>query len=276
MPCVIRKLTANGLVDVTYSASSLADAVQYESNNGVYTVANTVNTYGVIKLTAHLDRLHDSAERENIAFDLPHHTLRSALREVIDIANFGDVRFRITVTQDAPDEPILSVEPFSGYPDTIYTDGVRVITAPNAARRNPAAKDTGWMHSRAQLIANKPDDAHEVILLDAEGLLLEGTGSNFYAILRDTLYTALDGVLGGISRQIVFETAPAVIPLVRHPVHQSDIPNLQEAFITSSSRGIVPVIQIDDTRIGSGLPGNQTLAIREQYLNWVDENIELL
>ncbi|MEZ4667072.1 MAG: hypothetical protein R3E39_03985 [Anaerolineae bacterium] len=60
-PCTINVLTPDGLLPANYSADSLADAVQYEPHDGVYTTTNTFNTTQVLKLEAHLDRLEDSA-----------------------------------------------------------------------------------------------------------------------------------------------------------------------------------------------------------------------
>lgn len=274
MPVTIRRLTPTGLIAVPYDATSLAEAAHHEPADGVYTVATTHNTYDVLQLTAHLDRLHDSARREGIPLTLPHADLCAGLRQLIDLAGYGDVKFRITVPRAHPDEPILSAEPFGGYPATLYTDGVRARTAPNSARHNPAAKDTAWMRDREALRAGA--DAYEVILMDADGHLLEGTSSNFYAVLRDTLYTALDGVLAGTSRGVVFQVAPGVLPLVRRPVRLADLPHLQEAFITSSSRGVVPIIQIDDTRLGNGTPGPYTRQLMAAYNAWVAAHLETL
>jgi branched-chain amino acid aminotransferase len=276
MPTEIRRLTPHGLEAVPYAADSLQAATQHESADGVYTITNTVNTFQVVKLTAHLERLKDSAERAGIPYVLDDAMLRGALRELIALAGYGDVRFRITIPRDTPDTPILSVEPFAGYPDSLYTQGVRVMTAANAARNNPAAKTNAWMLDRQALLANLPAGVYEVILTDAGGHLLEGTSSNFYAVMQDALYSALDGVLGGISRQIVFEVAPSVLPLIRRPLHVSQLEDLQEAFISSASRGIVPVVEIDGIALGDGSPGAFTTQLRAAYAEWVNAHLETL
>jgi hypothetical protein len=61
MPCLIRLLTPDGLKPVDYRAESLADAARYEPHDGVYTITNTYNTFQVLKLDGHLDRLENSA-----------------------------------------------------------------------------------------------------------------------------------------------------------------------------------------------------------------------
>ncbi|HRF95854.1 MAG TPA: aminotransferase class IV, partial [Aggregatilineales bacterium] len=147
------------------------------------------------------------------------------------------------------------------------------VTIPNSARQNPMVKSTQWMHERDGM---KKSDAYETLLLDENGAILEGTSSNFYAILEDTLHTAGDGVLGGIARSIIYDIAPAILPLNKMPIHITDLPRLQEAFITSSSRGIIPVVKIDDTVIGDGVVGETTQRLREAYLAWVDGHLEEL
>jgi branched-chain amino acid aminotransferase len=274
MPALIKLLTPTGLQPVTYTADSLADAARYEPHDGVYTITNTYNAFRVLKFDAHLDRLEDSARREGIPLALDRPKLRGALRSMIAEAEYGDVRFRITVPREQPNQLILSIEPFQPQPPEVYQNGVRCITLSDAARHNPAAKTTAWMHDREGV--RLPEGIYTGILLDPSGYLLEGVSSNFYALLNGELRTAGGGVLPGIAQQIVFAIAPEVLPLRKEAVHQDDIPRLSEAFITSSSRGIVPVVEIDGVQIGDSKPGATTRTLRERYQAWVEAHLEEL
>jgi branched-chain amino acid aminotransferase len=272
MPAFIKILTPTGLQDAPYTAESLADAVKFEPSDGVYTVTNTYDTFQVLKLDDHLNRLEDSARRENIPLNLDRPALRNALREMIAQAWLNNVRFRVTVPRDQPDHLILTVEPFAPPLPEAYVDGVRCITLSDSARHNPAAKTTGWMHSREQMAL--PEGIYTGLLLDSEGRILEGVSSNFYAILDGELRTAGEGVLFGIAQQIVFTIAPDVLSLRKEAVHKGDILRLSEAFITSSSRGIVPVVEIDGITIGDGKPGPYTRQLDEHYQTWVKNHLE--
>lgn len=277
MPCLVNVLMPDGtLTGVSYAGDSLTETAQYEPHDGVYTITNTYQTYKVLKLKAHLDRLEDSAKRANIPLQLQRPALRAALRQMIASAGWGDVRFRITVGADQPDKLILSIEPFKPISQDLLTQGVRCITAPNSARHNPEAKTTDWMHQRTVLQNAMPSGIYDTFLLDANGYLLEGLASNFYAIREGTLHTAEDGVLKGISRQVVLEVALPLLPISLTPVHVDDIPRLQEAFLSSSSRGIVPIVEIDGTPIGTGAVGERTKALRHAYDTWVQANLEEL
>ena len=273
-PCLIKLLSPEGLKAVSYQAESLADAARYEPGDGVYTITNSYHTTQVLKLDAHLNRLEDSAQRVGIRLQLDRQTLRRALRDMIREAGFGDVRFRITVPRHQPDQLILSVEPFQPQPPEVYANGVRCVTVRDAVRQTPAAKTTGWVHEREQV--HLPPGIYTGLLVDGEGRILEGVSSNFYAILDGELRTAGEGILAGIAQQIVFEIAPDVVPVRKEAVRVGDIPRFAEAFITSSSRGIVPVIEIDGVAIGDEKPGRITQNLRERYLAWVDIHLEEL
>jgi branched-subunit amino acid aminotransferase/4-amino-4-deoxychorismate lyase len=105
--------------------------------------------------------------------------------------------------------------------------------------------------------------------------LLEGTTTNFYAILNRTLRTAGDNtVLSGIGRRVVLTVAPDIVPVQLKPVHVDEVPHLNESFLTSASRGIVPIVEIDGCRIGTGRPGPVTLRLREAYDAWAEAHLE--
>ena len=276
MPCYIRRLTPQGLEVVGYSAESLADATQYEPIDGIYTVTNTYNTFQVLKFDAHLNRLEDSASRADIPLQLDRHRLKQSLRQMIEDAGFGSVRFRISVARNEPDNLILLLEPFSPPSAELREQGVRCISVPHSARHHPEAKTTDWMHQRTALKDAMPEGIYDTFLLDDEGHILEGLGSNFYAIVDDELRTAGEGVLLGISQQIIFEIAPSILPIRRDAVHVDDLSNFQESFLTSSSRGIIPVIEIDGIPIGNGQRGEWTRQLQDAYQSWVDDNLETL
>lgn len=276
MPCQIRLLTPDGLKPVTYSAGSLADAAHFEPHDGVYTITNTYQTTKILKLDAHLDRLENSARLAGMPVTLDRPRLRAALRALIVEANYGDSRFRITAPKDQPGCFILSVEPFAPPAPDIYAHGVRCVTVPGSARSNPAAKTTDWMQDRETVEKSLPPGIYTGLLLGSTGDILEGISSNFYAILHGELRSAGKDALPGIAQQVVYAVAPDVLPVRRDAVNVVDIPRLEEAFITSASRGIIPVIAIDGIMIGGGKPGVKTRALRERYAAWVDTHLEEL
>ncbi|MEP7287581.1 MAG: aminotransferase class IV [Chloroflexota bacterium] len=272
----IALLTPQGLTEVSYTATSLAEAASKEPS-GVYTVARTFDHDKALLLDDHLDRLERSAQLEGIAVKLDRSALRAALRTLIGRSGYSgdtDSRFRLTIPHAQPDHVYLSLEPFHPVPAEIITNGARVVTA-HVARENPIAKTTAWMSARKATVESFPTGIYEGILVSPEGLLLEGTSSNFYAVVNGTLYTADDNrVLSGIARRLLLKVAAEILPITLTPIRETEIGSVEEALLTSAGRGVVPIIEIDGHRIGSGKPGHITQRLHEAYDSWASAHLE--
>lgn len=267
-------LTPDSLQDAPYSASSLADAVKFEPQ-GVYSVARTFKRVYTLMLNDHLDRMEESARLIEMPLTLDRPALRRALRTLIDRAGFAETRFRITVPREAPQTAIISLEPFVGIPIEVIQQGVRVITAP-VVRENPHAKVTSWMQQRASTLGQMPEGVYETLLVAPSGEILEGATSNFWAIVDGTLCTAEEGVLNGIVRRALLQIAPQMMPIKLQPVRKDALWAVEEAFLTSASRGVVPVVIIDGQIIADGKPGPNTMWLREAYDEWATAHLEEL
>lgn len=267
-------LTPTGTRPTPFVAASIADAAAQEPP-GVYTIARTFRRDHTLLLDDHLDRLEQSAALVGIAVRLDRAVLRQGLRYLIEQTDYADSRFRITIPQASPETIYLSVEPFKPVPPEIIASGARLMTVA-VQRANPAAKTTAWMAERKPVTENLPSGVYEGLLRAEDGTLLEGLSSNFYAVMDDTLRTAGAGVLAGIAQRIVFQVAPGVLPVQREPIGVRDLPFIDEAFITSAGRGVVPVIMIDGQVIASGTPGPYTLTIRERYEQYAEAHLEPL
>lgn len=128
----------------------------------------------------------------------------------------------------------------------------------------------------AEFVRNQvPPKANEVLLLDEQGRILEGSTSNFFAVKDGQIWTPADKVLYGITRSLVLKSAElASIPVRMSTISIDEIPNLQEAFLTSSSRSILPLRQIDETIIGDGSPGPVTRILTRRYWEEIESRLE--
>jgi branched-chain amino acid aminotransferase len=258
------------LIDAPYTAHSLEDLTGLEPA-GIYTTARTYDATKVVMLDAHLDRLEESATLESIPSQLDRASLRGALRDTLAAGGYENARFRITISRDNPNQILLAAEPLKAVPAEILTKGAEVATL-CITRPNPRSKSNAWMGLRKEATKSLPEHIYEGIVCNARGELLEGFSSNFYAIKDEKLWTAGDHVLFGITRKIILDVAHDLLPLHLHPVTIEDLPSMQEAFLTSSSRGVVPIVNIDGFVIGEGKPGPYTLEITRRYNSWVQEN----
>ena len=275
MPAMVKRLTKQSLARVEYSAGSLLDAAKREPRAGVYTVGKTFQRTKTLLFDEHWSRLENSARQQGFSFNGDPIRLRCALRQMILESDYGDVRFRISVAADAPDEALLSIEPFEPPNPHLIERGARCVTS-SEARRIPASKSSEWMHRRRALEAAQPTDIYETFLRDRQGNLLEGASSNVYVILDGELRTAPSGVLAGISRKIVLAVCESLVALRLKAPNIADIDRFSEVFLSSSSRGIIPVVELDGRRIGDGRVGAATMALRAAYQRWVDDHLEEL
>jgi branched-chain amino acid aminotransferase len=199
--------------------------------------------------------------------------LRKALRGLIDQSGYPESRFRITVPRAAPETAILALEPFKPVPPDVAANGARVVCI-DLARQNPTAKSNSWAIQRQSAVQAFPPGIYEGVLVSAAGELLECTSSNFYAVLGGALHTAETGILHGIARRLLLKVAEQELPLELRPVRVEDIPRLEEAFLTSAGRGVVPIVEIAEQRVGTGRPGPVTLRLRERYDEWAAAHLE--
>jgi branched-chain amino acid aminotransferase len=110
--------------------------------------------------------------------------------------------------------------------------------------------------------------AEEPVLLNQEGFLAEGASTNVFLARGGTILTPplSTGILAGITREVVLELLPGLgIPFREEPLHLDDLLAADEAFMTSTTREVVPVKQVDETPIGNGRPGPLTRRVMAAF-----------
>lgn len=257
------------------SLHDLPDNLPY----GVYTVFRTFEHNKFLRLSDHLDRVEQSIALMpwDYGLDRPH--LRQALHRVCTAYPGSNSRIRLDVLQKATEQlgsksrVLLTLAPFVPVPDVYYKEGVRVGVAPDLRRSQPRAKTADFVFARRQYPVDPPA-VFEYLLLGDEGQILEGSTSNFYAVRSDSVWTAPKGVLEGITRKIVLELiTQAKISLRLRAVPLAEIEKFDEAFLSSSSRGLVPIVEVDGRQIGDGRPGPHTRQLMEAYDEFVAREI---
>lgn len=243
---------------------------------GVYTTFRTFQGNKILPLEDHIRRLEESASLVKVPLTLDEATLREGLRAALAAFQAPETRLRISVDLEAvPGTVYLALEPLQLPPPAAYEEGVRVVSV-HIQRENPKAKRTSFITVSETLRHRLPSEVNEALLVD-EGKILEGMSSNFFAVKNEVLWTAEGEVLSGITRAMVLSAAQNLNILINfegYPV--AAIGNMEEAFITSSSRSVLPVTQIDDTRIGNGKPGAITGRIMQAYAEEVSRRLEPL
>ncbi|GAP18067.1 aminotransferase class IV [Levilinea saccharolytica] len=245
---------------------------------GAYTTFRTYQKAWVPKLDEHFRRLQETALLTlSRPVPMDEAVLRQALSLAVQRYPHGEARIRLTLdlTKHVGDV-YISLEPLKTPPPEAYERGVHTLTR-KMQRSNPKAKLTAFLHTAQQTVQASEQKVEEILMVDPQGFILEGLSSNFFAIQNGEIWTAEEGVLSGITRLMVFEAARNLgINIHLEPLPLRQIPQVEEAFITSASRAILPVVQVDQHVIGDGRPGEQTKALMEAFQIVLKESLEQL
>jgi branched-chain amino acid aminotransferase len=216
----------------------------------------------------HIQRLKESGEK--IGLDLP--WSREQIKQIVletlkrnPLADEANIRIVITggsspdfMTPSGKPRLIVMVTPIKKLPEEWYTRGVKVVTLVQE-RPLAGAKVTAYIPAAMALKEAHAEGAVEAIYVTRENLALEGTTSNLFAFFGTTLVTPpANGILKGITRKLILSLAARVFQVHETPLPLDRLLAADEVFITGTNKGVVPVIQINQTRIGNGTPGHNT------------------
>jgi len=158
------------------------------------------------------------------------------------------------------------------YPARHYDEGIRVAAV--GVRRNhpraldPAIKSSNLLNNILAVREAQARGCDEPLLLNQEGYLAEGASTNVFVVMEGALLTPplSAGILAGITREVVIELAAGLgVPCHQKPLHLDTLLGADEAFMTSTTREIVPVRQVDDALVGDGRPGPYTSRMMDAF-----------
>ena len=257
------KITKTKAEEIHFSDSSSLDVITRQLPDGYYSTFRTYDACTrVIGLKAHIQRLPGADAS----------SLRRYMIQLLEPYQRDEARVRIMETRQG--KFYISIEPLKRLPPEVYEKGVRVETV-EIQRANPRVKSTAFIGASDEERKKIAKTGIFEALLVKNGRILEGMTSNFFHIGEDILYTARRDILLGITRTMVIRAARGRGVKVRYsPLKLDQLPAVEEAFVTSSSRGVVPVIQIDEVTVGQGRVGELTKQLSVAYEAYVIQKAE--
>lgn len=147
-----------------------------------------------------------------------------------------------------------------------FERGISLLTA-DYQRDKPRAKTTMYMQALIMQPVLKQAGAYEV-LYHSDGIVRECARCNIFFIDKDgIIHTPAQEMLKGITRKKVMEIAiEKGIAIQERSVEMSELPNMAGAFLTATTKGVLPVVKIDDQLIGDGQVHPLAKALQEYYL----------
>jgi branched-chain amino acid aminotransferase len=242
-------------------------------------VFEVLRTYGGVPfaMEEHLARLARSAERTLIRLPVTLPELRAETEAVLKAAGYAESLVRIMISRGTAGtlglDPSLARGPLRvilvadlhDLPATMYSEGVKVITYPTLriadATSGAGAKIANYLVAVLATAQVKEQGAEEALVVNGEGLVAEGCTSNVFLVQAGALVTPPEsmGILLGITREHVLALARELgIAVTERPFSVAELAGADEAFITSSIRELLPVVQVDAAIVGNGKPGPVT------------------
>lgn len=265
------------MIKVPFATCNL-DQVSQWLPAGAYTTFRTYEGAKALWLEKHYHRLEETVALAGKPMHLDTQRISKGVRDLLDGYLNEDSRVRITVdlTSIVGDVYIV-LAPLITPSEDDYENGVHIITCNIGKRDNPKAKLTDFI-SRAEVVRNRlPEGVHEALIVNGGGQILEGLSSNFFAIKNGEIWVADDGALSGLTMKMVLEEADRLqIVCHKEGIRVKDLNFIDEAFITSASRSILPVAQVDQWMVGDGKVGALTKRILRAYRHRLLKEVELI
>ena len=237
----------------------------------------------VFKLKEHIDRLYESAHTLMLEIPLTKSEMEKAVVDTLKINSLKDAYIRLVVTRGPGDlglDPrkcakatiFIIADKITLYPKEFYEKGLAIVTVPTVRNHpealNPQLKTLNYLNNILAKIEAINAGVQEALLLNSQGYVTECTGENVFLVRGKNLLTPPPyvGILKGITR----EAAMAIGRSMGLSVHEEvftrhDLYTADEVFLTGTAAEIVPIVKIDNRKIGAGVPGKTTAALLAEF-----------
>lgn len=237
---------------------------------GIFDFFKTIDGKPVF-LEDHLDRLYRSAVLMRLELKQSRDEIRDKIIRLIENNNLKDSGIKMILTGGfSPDgfniaEPnlIISQQAFE-IPRTMSEKGISILTH-EYQRQFSNAKTLDYLQAiwlQPILKEKKADD----VLYYSDGLIRECPRANIFIVTKDQkVLTPESGMLKGVTRKQVLEISEVRYVTEARDVSLEELRNAREVFITSTTKNILPVVQVDGYVIGDGNPGEVSRALAKEY-----------
>ncbi|MBE0438688.1 MAG: D-amino-acid transaminase [Gammaproteobacteria bacterium] len=235
--------------------------------DGVYEVIPVYDGH-CFELEAHLNRLQYSLDGVRMKNPMTPHQWQTMIAELVARNGGGDQSLYLQVTRGvAPRDHIFPIgveptafamsNPLQAVPEKYKQNGIKAITLADIRWANCNIKAITLLPNSLLKQQAQEAGAQEALLI-RDGYLTEGAASNAYVVLDGTIYTSPkdEKVLPGITREVVIKLAlENGIPLLEQAVTEQQLRQADEIWMSSSTKEVLPITELDHDAVGDGKPG---------------------
>ena len=249
-------------------------------SDGVYEVTSVLGGK-LIDFGGHAKRLQRSLDELEMANPVTEDELLDIHRELVRLNDIDEGLIYLQVTRGAADRDfaypedatptiVLFTQNKPGLADNpMAKTGMKVISIEDQRWGRRDIKTVQLLYPSMGKMAAKAAGAHDAWMVE-DGVVTEGTSNNAYIVKGNTIITRNLGteILHGITRSAVLRMAEeAQMKVEERPFTMEEAKAADEAFVTSATTFVMPVIEIDGEAVGSGAPGSITARLREIYID---------
>jgi D-alanine transaminase len=253
----------------------------YQFSDGVYEVCEVMGGQ-LVDEPMHMRRLQRSLAELKIAMPMSLAALRAVLRETVRRNRVRDGLVYLQVSRGvarrdhtfpaagtAPSVVVTARSTDFAAAERTAAAGIAVITVPENRWDRVDIKTIALLPNVLAKQAAKEKGAKEAWFVGEDGYVTEGSSSNAWIISRDgkvITRPAEHGILRGVTRTVLLNVLKAKgLELDERPFTVEEAYAAREAFVTSASQSIMPVVQIDGRPVGNGAPGLVATALRQDF-----------
>ncbi len=258
--------------------------------DSVYEVLRTYNHIPFL-LQEHLDRLQNSANIIALPINYSLKELKQILHTTLQhfwqktpqyeayirlIITRGEGGLTLDPTEQIKNNLIIIIKPQLPNPPQWYTEGVKFIIAENQKTPkqtiDPNCKSGNHLPHVLALQQARMRGAFDAIMLNQYGMITEGTSNNIWIVKDKIIMTPplQSGILEGLTRKTIINILQEQqIPFKQTALYPQDAYQAEECFFTSSTREIVPIVEIDGYKIGTGKPGPVYQRLHKLYHQFI-------
>jgi branched-chain amino acid aminotransferase len=251
---------------------------------GIYETIRTYNGKPFL-FDRHVNRLQLSAQMIALSMPWGYQELLGRVQETLTAwSGPGEAYIRILVTRGVGDltyDPaacptptlVVIVKDHAEVPPAVLERGVKVALSSYLRNHpgsvNPLIKSNNLLNNALAMQEGLRFGAYESLMRNYRGELAECSQSNFFLVRGGAALTPAveSGLLRGVTRDFLFEIGKDIgVPVADAILREQDLETADEAFITSTTREVVPVVTVGDRTVGEGRPGPVTRKMRAAYL----------